>query len=52
MAMYSCKECLCSKCKRIKSNCAECLYSIEKTNKCLEENGIKKCRHFIEGEKK
>lgn len=52
MAMYSCtNRCICARCKRIKSNCAECKYSVEKTKECLE-TGIKECKYFIEGERR
>jgi hypothetical protein len=44
--MYDCFDiCLCAKCKRIKNNCAECKYNLEKIKECTEK-GIKECKYF------
>lgn len=47
----NCKsKCICKECKRIKINCAECKYSVERTKECLETS-IKQCEYFKKGEK-
>lgn len=45
--MYDCiNRCLCARCKRIKVNCAECKYSVERTKECVTTE-IKECKYFL-----
>lgn len=47
MKMYKCEnECLCSTCKLILKNCAECKISVDKTKECVT-SGIKQCKNYI-----